>query len=127
MVTGQHGPTGRWLDRAAGPVVRPYVLTGGRTVPGGRFLDLIDILAATGDGPAQPARLGSQQRRILSLCGRPISFADLVSELDLPVMVARVLAGDLADQGMLTILAAPRGPVTDPQLLSRVLEGLRSL
>lgn len=126
-MTGQHGPMGRWLDRAAGPVVRPYVLTSGRTVPGGRYLDLIDVVAATGEGPARPARLGSEQRRILSLCRRPIPFADLVSELDLPLMVARVLAGDLADQGMLMILAAPRGPVTDPRLLSKVLEGLRSL
>lgn len=42
----------RWMDWDAGPVARPYTVTGGRTRPRGeRYFDLVDVVARTG----QPA------------------------------------------------------------------------
>ena len=42
-------PQDKWVDRDAGPVVRPYAVTGGRTEPaGGEVLDLIAVVVASG-------------------------------------------------------------------------------
>jgi Protein of unknown function (DUF742) len=37
----------QWLDRNAGPVVRPYALTGGRTRPTGEIIDLLATVTST--------------------------------------------------------------------------------
>jgi hypothetical protein len=127
-VTGHDHRGDRWLDREAGPVVRPYALTKGRTQPGaGVTFGLIDVVLATGQQLSQTFRPGPEQRQILRLCQRPTPLVDLASEIDLPVGVMRVLLGDLAGEGMLRILSAPRGPVTDQRLLRNVLHGLESL
>ena len=51
------GDGGMWLDREAGPVVRPYALTRGRTQAQGPALGLIDLVTAT--GPRAATRAGS--------------------------------------------------------------------
>ncbi|HEY0716387.1 MAG TPA: DUF742 domain-containing protein, partial [Streptosporangiaceae bacterium] len=50
-----------WVDADAGPVARPYMLTGGRTRPRSRTrLDVIDYVVRTGqpaeDDPGTPER-----------------------------------------------------------------------
>lgn len=138
----------RWLDAAAGPIVRPYAVTRGRTRPSGEPLDIVTILVATGRRPAEPGRLARPQRRMLALCRRPHALADLASDLDLPFGVIRVLAGDLLDSGLLDVqrwtapaagaaladtgadLGAPPAtvpPHLDQNLLRRVLDELRAL
>jgi hypothetical protein len=129
----------RWLDAAAGPIVRPYAVTRGRTRPSGEPLDIVAILVATGRPPPEPGRLSRQQRGLLALCRRPHALADLASDLNLPFGVIRVLAGDLIDSGLVEVQrwAAPAEPFspsaqyvqphTDPNLLRRVLDELRAL
>ncbi|WP_121436916.1 DUF742 domain-containing protein [Actinomadura pelletieri] len=127
----------RWLDAAAGPVVRPYAVTRGRTRPNGEPLDIVTILVATGRRPAEPGRLSRPQRRMLALCRRPSALADLASDLDLPLGVIRVLAGDLLDSGLVDVQRwSPPDPLnanstgrphTDPNLLRKVLDELRAL
>jgi hypothetical protein len=122
-------PKDRWLDREAGPVVRPYAVTRGRTAPAaGTSLGLIDVVVAAPD-PDRPAslRLGPEHRQILARCGRPITVVDLASDLDLPVGVVRVLLSDLSQHGMVRVLATPRGPVSNERLLRDVLDGLHAL
>ena len=122
-------PKDRWLDREAGPVVRPYAVTKGRTVPAaGTSLGLIDVVVATID-PQAPAgvRLGPEHRQILAQCRRPITVVDLASDIDLPVGVVRVLLSDLSQHGIIRVLATPRGPVTNERLLRDVLDGLHAL
>ena len=42
----------RWFDEEAGPVVRPYAVAKGRTLPsGGASFGLIDVVVATGEWP----------------------------------------------------------------------------
>ena len=122
------GSAERWLDQEAGPVVRPYALTKGRTIPDGReSLGLIDVVAATGERPAEYFRPGPEHRRILRICQRPATIVDLTSEIGLPLGVVRVLLGDLISQGMLRIVSAQRDQAPDERLLRKVLHGLRSL
>ncbi|GAA1877378.1 DUF742 domain-containing protein [Actinomadura bangladeshensis] len=128
----------RWLDAAAGPIVRPYAVTRGRTRPAGEPLDIVAILVATGRPPAEPGRLSRHQRRLLALCRRPHALADLASDLGLPLGVIRVLAGDLIESGLVDVQrwstpATPTGqpavvpPHTDQNLLRMVLDELRAL
>jgi hypothetical protein len=122
-------PKDRWLDRAAGPVVRPYTVTKGRTVPApGTAVGLIDVVVAVaGPRPPNGARLAPEHRQILALCQRPSTVVDLASDVDLPVGVVRVLLSDLSQYGILRILPAPRGQVTNERLLRDVLDGLHAL
>jgi hypothetical protein len=122
-------PENRWLDREAGPVVRPYALTKGRTMPAsGAHIGLLDVVTAS-DDPRLPAhaRLNREHRRILNRCRQPITVVDLASDTDLPVGVVRVLLGDLRQHGALRIVATSWGPVTSERLLRDVLNALQSL
>ncbi len=121
-------PKDRWLDREAGPVVRPYAVTRGRTMPAaGTPMGLIDVVAATGAELPAGLRLAPEHRRILAHCGRPITVVDLASDIDLPVGVVRVLLSDLSQHGIIRVLTTPRGPVTNERLLRDVLDGLHAL
>jgi hypothetical protein len=126
---GMIAPKDEWLDRDAGPVVRPYAMTRGRTGPAaGTSLGMIDVVAAAaGVQPPAGVRMSPEQRRILALCREPMTVVDLASDIDLPVGVVRVLLSDLSQHGMIRILATPRGPVTNERLLRDVLDGLHAL
>jgi Protein of unknown function (DUF742) len=127
-VTSRGGSGDRWLDREAGPVVRPYAVTKGRTIPSGeQSFGLIDVVSATGERPPAHFRPGPEHRRILSLCRRPTPIADVISEMDLPIGVVRVLLGDLAAEGMLRVILTQSEPGTEQRLLRMVLDGLESL
>jgi predicted Rossmann fold nucleotide-binding protein DprA/Smf involved in DNA uptake len=111
--------------------VRPYAVTGGRTEPaGGEVLDLIAVIMDSG-GPAEPAdelRLSPEHRRILNLCRRPATVADVASDTGLPIGVIRVLLADLIQQGRIKVLPGrPAGQKPSAQLLREVLHGLRAL
>ena len=47
----------RWLDAEAGPVVRPYALTQGRTRHAGESFDLVATVMATPAALTEPAAL----------------------------------------------------------------------
>ena len=121
----------KWVDRNAGPVVRPYALTGGRTRPAsGAVLDLITVIVASSltPGPEDSLGLSPEHRRILGLCRGPVTLADVASTLTLPVGVVRVLLADLIGDGRITVLAQrPAGEQPSAALLKEVLHGLRTL
>jgi hypothetical protein len=127
-VTSHGGYGERWIDQEAGPVVRPYALTKGRTAPAaGVSFDLIDVVTATGDRPPDHFRPGPEHRRILSLCHVPIPVVDLTSEINLPVGVVRVLLGDLVSEGLVRVQSTSEQNATGQRLLRMVLDGLESL
>jgi Protein of unknown function (DUF742) len=121
----------KWDARDAGPVVRPYALTGGRTEPAdGEVLDLIAIVVASGKtaGMTDSAALSPEHRKILSLCQAPATVADLASDTALPLGVVRVLLADLIVRGQITVLPnQPIGELPRAELLREVLHGLRAL
>jgi hypothetical protein len=120
----------KWVDGNAGPVVRPYALTGGRTEPiDGTALDLIAIIVVT-DPAARlnDVDLSPEDRRILSLCGKPVTVTDIAAATSLPLGVVRVLLADLILRGRVSVMARrsrDEQPSTD--LLKEVLHGLRAL
>jgi uncharacterized protein DUF742 len=119
----------KWDARDAGPVVRPYALTGGRTEPAdGEVLDLIAIVVASGKTASDSAALSPEHRKILSLCQAPATVADLASDTALPLGVVRVLLADLIVRGQITVLPnQPIGELPRAELLREVLHGLRAL
>jgi Protein of unknown function (DUF742) len=121
----------RWTDQEAGPVVRPYALTGGRTDPAGDMvLDMMAVIATVGPVPlpAELAKLSPEQRKLLGQCQIPVTVVDAAADMDLPLGVVRVLLADLIQQGMITVLPRQSGPrQARTDLLKEVLDGLRSL
>lgn len=73
--------------------------------------------------------LDSEHLRVLGLCRRPVTVADLTSEMDLPLGVVRVLMEDLKEKGLITV----QPPVThrsyerDMGILRTVLDELHRL
>jgi hypothetical protein len=120
----------KWVDGNAGPVVRPYALTGGRTEPiDGTALDLIAIIVAT-DPAARlnDVDLSPEDRRILSLCGKPVTVTDIAAATSLPLGVVRVLLADLILRGRVTVMPRrSRDEQPSNDLLKEVLHGLRAL
>jgi hypothetical protein len=128
MVAEEDGTENLWLDEHAGPVVRPYAMTQGRTRPTTGEFDLIALVVATQPVSSAPMGLGPEHNAIISLCQHPMSVAEISAHLDLPVGIIRVLLGDLLSKGL--ILARDPKPVAQlhsQRVLKAVINGLRSL
>jgi hypothetical protein len=116
-----------WMDEDAGPVARPYTVTGGRTrARGERHFDVIDIIVATGAGPRRGFSPGPEHRHILDRCQRPTVLADLTAVTGLPLGVVRVLLGDLLYEDLISVSKQAQR-ITDLGLLQKVLNGLHAL
>jgi hypothetical protein len=121
-------PDDQWLDRDAGPVVRPYALTGGRTRPRGASFDLLAVVGSAVDASAiDRMLLEPEQAQVLRLCRRPMPVADLASDLDLPLGVVRIMLSDLRERGLITIGKPARTGLSDPRVLKDVADALRRL
>jgi Protein of unknown function (DUF742) len=131
MKRGEPGAGGSdqhdWLDSDAGPVVRPYAVTGGRGRPSVGGFDLLAFVVTAVDD-VDELYLQPEHRAILARAAEPISVAELASYLDLALGVVRVLLGDLLQQGFIRMhdhgIGAKR---PDDHVLKAVLHGLRAL
>ncbi|MFD6043581.1 MULTISPECIES: DUF742 domain-containing protein [Streptomyces] len=122
----------RWFDDDAGPVVRPYAMTRGRTTGTGQHrLDLIAVVVAEprADDPEENRTLSPEHVDIIGLCREaPQSVAELAAELDLPVGVVRVLVGDLVEEEFVRVnRPVPPAELPDESILREVISGLRAL
>ncbi|GAA1502882.1 DUF742 domain-containing protein [Streptomyces albidochromogenes] len=122
-----------WYDAEAGPLVRPYAMTGGRTEPGpgGARFDFIALVDLAEDAPggAEESLLGPEHRALVALCRLETqSVAELSAGADLPVGVVRVLLGDLLESGYVKVSRpVPPAQLPDERILKEVIEGLRAL
>ena len=116
-----------WLDEEAGPVVRPYALTRGRTRPAGEVLDVIALVTAARGAQADHAGLDPEHFALLSMCRQPASVADLAADLDLPLGVVQVLLADLRARSLVIVHPTPPARLADPAILREVADGLRQL
>lgn len=108
--------------------VRPYAWTRGRTKSG--FDLAIETLVSTSQrGRDQMGLLQVEHRAVAELCEAPRSVAEVAALLSLPLGVARVLLGDMAGLGVVTVhqTASSAGNAPDLALMERVLSGLRRL
>ncbi|GHF37832.1 hypothetical protein GCM10010218_18710 [Streptomyces mashuensis] len=137
-MTAPEDGAGRWYDDAAGPVVRPYAMTRGRTVSTAEDrLDLIALVVAAEPLTSLPGgahgltdrSLSPEHLDIADLALRsPQSVADLATGLDLPVGVVRVLVGDLLAAGYVHVSRpVPPAELPDEGVLREVIAGLRAL
>lgn len=116
-----------WFDEAAGPLVRPYAMTRGRTRPATSHLELTTQVVASRGGVDHTA-LAPEHLEILELCQRPLSVAEVAAYVDVPLVVVKVLLSDLIERGDIFARSPARaGEVPDRKLLQAVLDGVRAL
>jgi len=118
-----------WMDRDAGPVVRPYAMTGGRVHPAAGGFDVVAMVRATRAG-LEGAGFGLQPEHlaILAYTREPLAIAEIASHLDLALGVVRVLLGDLLSQGLVEMNHPPAaGQMPNESVLKAVINGLRAL
>jgi hypothetical protein len=115
-------------DGGLGARIRPYALTGGRTRSTNE-LPMEALVRVTPHGVSAEPRLALERKKIVSLCGAPISVAELSAHMHVPIGVVRVLVGDMSDEGLLDTLRprATHDDRPDIKLLERVLDGLQAL
>ena len=87
------------MDEDAGPVARPYMVTGGRTRP-----------------------VGERDFGLIAL----VMVSELAAALGLPLGVVHVLLGDLLYEDLVSVSRQAQR-VTDRGLLQKVLNGLNAL
>ena len=110
-------------------LVRPYILTAGRT--DSRINLPLEAPVETLASTIPPRWPGNDVRgQIMTLCVDSPSVAEVAAVLSLPLGVARVLIGDLVTQGHLRVHATLGDSTTDEErreLIGRTLRGLRAL
>ncbi|MFB9464076.1 DUF742 domain-containing protein [Streptomyces cinereospinus] len=121
-----------WFDDEAGPVVRPYAMTRGRTSHAAQHrLDLIAVVVTEPhvEDPGADPTLSPEHVDIVELCrDAPQSVAELAAGLDLPIGVVRVLVGDLTDAELVHVTRpVPPAELPDESILRDVINGLRAL
>lgn len=102
---------------------RVYVITGGRSAPAAD-LDLVTLIVAA---DAAPPGLAPEQATIMRLCRRPLSVAEVSAHVRLPFSATAILVADLLTAGLLVQRRPIRAAGVDPELLQKVINGLRRL
>jgi hypothetical protein len=104
-------------------VVRPFMLTNGRTRPLHDGLRIETLMRAAPAALSAPLRFES--RRVVELCQQPMSIADLSVGLRAPMGVVRVIAADLITDGYLRVEDQPDElPIA---LIERIRDRVRAL
>jgi hypothetical protein len=127
-MSGAGDPRDPGLNLPHRMLVRPYMLTRGRTSSSLGVFELhAPVLALI--APEQLGRGATpEDRRIVELCQTPMSVAELSARLATPVGVVRVLVGDLVVARMVHVRQAEDGAEhRDVRLLERLLEGIRAI
>lgn len=107
-------------------LVRPYLVTGGRT-RAHRHLAIEALVSTVSETQRLDERTTPERREISALCREVKSIAEISALLAMPLGVARVLVGDLADEGLVYVHQPASQHRPDPMLLKKVLSGLRNL
>ena len=103
-------------------VIRPFLLTGGRTRPAQEGLQ-VETLVQCRPGALSPG-LRFEARGIVDACQAPASLAEIAARLRMPIGVARVLVSDLIAEGYLQMVQNAELSV---QLLERIRDRVRAL
>jgi Protein of unknown function (DUF742) len=107
--------------------IRPYAWTGGRT-RSNHHLELETLVSASEF--CTPERLRRTEHHSISeICRHPRSVAEVGAMLGVPLGVAKVLLGDMADLGLITVheTVSDNSSSSHFLLMERVLSGLRRL
>ena len=108
------------------PLIRPYILTGGRTRPR-HNLDVHALVHTTEEGRTTTRPLPAEHESIRQMCKSAHSVAEIAALVNVPLGVARILIDDMEEQGLISVTMPPQEDEHSVELLTRVLEGLRAL
>jgi Protein of unknown function (DUF742) len=110
------------------PTVRAYMLTSGRTTT---TLDLnFESMVSVNKPQPLDIDLRFERGATVALCERSgaQSIAELSARLAIPIGVAKVIAGDLVEEGVLSVHSSQNANVSsDVMLLRRLIHGVRAL
>lgn len=104
-------------------LVRPFVITGGRTRHATVHLRVESLVVTTDARPT--SALQFEHATIIDICHRPISVAEVAARIGVPLGVAQILVGDLADAGLVRVHEATQSAT--PALLLRMIDAVRAL
>lgn len=113
------------MDDAA--ALRPYLLTSGRARPIDDSLEIEAQVVATDLGRVAHDTLAYEHRDIVTLCGQPMSIAEIAAKLGLHIGVVRVLVGDVLALELLAVLRPDAGLARDVETIERVIRGLEAI
>ncbi|WAP59601.1 DUF742 domain-containing protein [Streptomyces sp. S465] len=117
-------------DESQGPasLVRAYSWTGGRTRSHHHF-EVETLVTTTELGHRSTDVVQADHYPVIALCQEPRSVAEVAAMLSVPLGVAKVLLGDMAERGLIVVHRTPsaEGEVPDRALMERVLVGLRRI
>jgi hypothetical protein len=106
--------------------IRPYALTGGRTKTRHHLL-VETLISVTQYDSSLSDSLMPESKSLYEHARTRASVAELSVALDLPLGVVRVLVSDLAAQGAVFIHPTAYAYQNDPNVLERILDGLKRL
>lgn len=109
------------MDDQAGRLVRPYLVSGGRTET--LDLDLVTLIRSTRTCPI--GSVGPDHGSVLMLCRDMVAVAEVAAHMRLPVGVVKVLISDLLTMHAVQSFSPQQPGETDTQILEAILEGLK--
>ena len=104
-------------------LVRPFIITGGRTRHHRVTLRVEALVVVTDAISGKPLQF--EHAQIVELAQAPISVAEIAARLKVPLGVAQILVGDLADAGIVRVHEA--AAIATPTLLLRMIDAVRAL
>ncbi len=120
--TDQHGAD---AGDETGRLIRPYAMTGGRTVADSE-IGLETQVQATDRASHQVGAYRWETAKVVELVQAPMALIEVAARMQIPIGVARVLVADLVDDGAV-VLHEPARTQNFTSLLERVLDGVRNL
>jgi hypothetical protein len=103
-------------------VIRPFLLTGGRTQATIEGLAVESLVQAEPGAATNSLRF--EARRIVEICWQPTSVAELSAALRLPLGVVRVLVSDLVAERRVTVVRREQLSI---QMMERIRDRVRAL
>jgi hypothetical protein len=103
-------------------VIRPFLLTGGRTQATVEGLAVESLVQAEPGAATDTLRF--EARRIVEICWQPTSVAELSAALRLPLGVVRVLVSDLVAERRVTVVRREQLSI---QMMERIRDRVRAL
>lgn len=110
-------------DSSDDDLVRPFVITGGRVRHATVHLRVEALVVANDLGNLR--ELQFEHAAIVEVCRTPISVAEVAARVGIPLGVAQILVGDLAEAGLVQVHEARQAAT--PALLLRMIDAVRAL
>jgi hypothetical protein len=108
-----------------GRLIRPYAMTGGRTLADSE-ISLEAQIQATARASQHLGAYRWEAAKVVDLVQTPMALIEIAARLQIPIGVARVLVADLVSDGAV-MLHTPEKTQSFASLLERVLDGVRNL